>query len=61
MIEPNISGIDQEQNKLKNKFSIIGIGASAGGLEALKSFFDNLPLKFAHSFVVVLQSEIEQA
>ncbi|MBU2976011.1 chemotaxis protein CheB [Zobellia sp. B3R18] len=53
MIEPNISGIDQEQNKLKNKFSIIGIGASAGGLEALKSFFDNLPLKFAHSFVVV--------
>ncbi|WP_289062535.1 chemotaxis protein CheB [uncultured Zobellia sp.] len=53
MIEPNISSIDPQQNKSKNKFSIIGIGASAGGLEALKSFFDNLPLKFAHSFVVV--------
>ncbi|MUH37095.1 PAS domain S-box protein [Zobellia amurskyensis] len=36
-----------------NEFSIIGVGASAGGLEALKSFFDNLPTKFAHSFVVV--------
>ncbi|WP_276166349.1 chemotaxis protein CheB [Zobellia alginiliquefaciens] len=39
--------------KVEIKFSIIGIGFSVGGLEALKSFFDNLPLKFAHSFVVV--------
>ncbi|CAM3352028.1 chemotaxis protein CheB [Zobellia roscoffensis] len=43
----------REKTSIKNKFSIIGIGASAGGLEALKSFFDNLPVKFPHSFVVV--------
>ena len=43
-----------EQSKSKNNgFSIIGLGASAGGLEALKSFFDHLPSKFKHSFVVV--------
>ena len=40
----------EKQNK---KFSIIGVGASAGGLEALKGFFDNVPDDFDHSFVVV--------
>ncbi|SIS53805.1 two-component system, chemotaxis family, CheB/CheR fusion protein [Zobellia uliginosa] len=43
----------QQINTYKNEFSIIGVGASAGGLEALKSFFEHLPAKFAHSFVVV--------
>ena len=54
MSEPLAVDRPSEQNNTKNnKFSIIGIGASAGGLEALKSFFDNLPTKFEHSFVVV--------
>jgi two-component system CheB/CheR fusion protein len=36
-----------------DNFSIIGIGASAGGLEALKAFFDHVPSECHHSFVVV--------
>ncbi len=34
-------------------FYVIGIGASAGGLEALKEFFDNVPQDFRHSFVII--------
>ena len=36
----------------KNSF-IVGIGTSAGGLEALKIFFDNLPSDFNHAIVIV--------
>lgn len=36
-----------------NSFSIVGIGTSAGGLEALKIFFDNLPQDFNHAIVIV--------
>ena len=32
---------------------IIGIGASAGGLEALQQFFQNMPANSGLSFVVV--------
>ncbi|HVY30100.1 MAG TPA: chemotaxis protein CheB [Polyangiaceae bacterium] len=32
---------------------VVGIGASAGGLEALESFFDNVPLDSGMAFVVV--------
>ena len=32
---------------------IVGIGASAGGLEALEAFFDNAPLRSGMAFVVV--------
>ena len=32
---------------------IVGIGASAGGLEALEAFFDNVPLRSGMAFVVV--------
>ncbi|MEM9952227.1 MAG: CheR family methyltransferase [Chloroflexota bacterium] len=51
--------MSQEQDTLtddeshENQFTIIGIGASAGGLEALKSFFDAVPPDFQHTFVVV--------
>ncbi|MCB9230966.1 MAG: PAS domain-containing protein [Bacteroidia bacterium] len=34
-------------------FYVIGIGASAGGLEALKEFFDNVPPHIHHSFVII--------
>ncbi|HTA18793.1 MAG TPA: chemotaxis protein CheB, partial [Polyangia bacterium] len=32
---------------------IAGIGASAGGLEALEQFFDSLPAKTGMAFVVI--------
>lgn len=47
LISPDIS------SEPESKFSIIGIGASAGGLEALKLFFDHVPSNFLHSFVIV--------
>jgi two-component system CheB/CheR fusion protein len=34
-------------------FHIVGIGASAGGLEALESFFEQMPATEKHAFVVV--------
>ena len=34
-------------------FRIIAIGASAGGLEALKEFFNNVPADCLHSFVII--------
>lgn len=39
-------------NDNKESF-IVGIGTSAGGLEALKIFFDNLPSDFNHAIVIV--------
>src|SRR5688500_16770423 len=34
-------------------FPIVGIGASAGGLEALGAFFDHLPLDAGMAFIIV--------
>src|SRR5208337_837952 len=34
-------------------FPIVGLGASAGGLEALESFFSNMPAEPGRSFVVI--------
>lgn len=47
--------IDKKKHgDLQNEqFFIIGIGASAGGLEALKLFFDHVPSDCKHSFVIV--------
>jgi len=36
-----------------NLFPIVGIGASAGGLEALEQFFTNLPINSGIAFVVI--------
>ncbi|WP_052430154.1 chemotaxis protein CheB [Sporocytophaga myxococcoides] len=36
-----------------NSFPIIGIGASAGGLEAIMEFFDNLKLEVNAAFVII--------
>ncbi|MEI6435545.1 MAG: chemotaxis protein CheB [Bacteroidota bacterium] len=36
-----------------NQFPIVGIGASAGGLEALEQFFGNMPKDNGMSFVVI--------
>ena len=37
----------------KNDFPIVGIGASAGGLEALEQFFGNMPKDSGMAFVVI--------
>ena len=37
----------------KTDFPIIGIGASAGGLEALEQFFENMPSDSGMAFVVI--------
>ncbi|MCF7794429.1 MAG: hypothetical protein K9N09_10745 [Candidatus Cloacimonetes bacterium] len=37
----------------KEKFPIVGIGASAGGLEALERFFENMPSDAGIAFVVI--------
>ncbi len=35
------------------KFPVVGIGASAGGLEALEQFFENMPVNTGMAFVVI--------
>ena len=37
----------------KTRFPIVGIGASAGGLEALEKFFQNMPVTSGMAFVVI--------
>ena len=44
----------EQSTPKKNKgFPIVGIGASAGGLEALEGFFSHIPVKSEIAFVVV--------
>jgi two-component system CheB/CheR fusion protein len=49
------SKVKPQLSKYNNHgFPIIGIGASAGGLDALKDFFDNLPENCGIAFVVLM-------
>jgi two-component system CheB/CheR fusion protein len=41
------------QNPIKTNFPIVGIGASAGGLEAYESFFKNMPSNCGMAFILV--------
>jgi two-component system CheB/CheR fusion protein len=41
------------ENKVKDDFFIVGVGASAGGLEAINELFDNIPEANGFSFVVI--------
>ena len=36
-----------------NRFFVVGIGASAGGLQALEEFFENIPQDIGAAFVVI--------
>jgi len=52
------SALKTVKNKLSNSlqsrdFPIVGIGASAGGLEALEQFFSNMPKDSGMAFVVI--------
>ena len=49
----------EELNPTAPVFPIIGIGASAGGLEALESFFSALPAESGMAFVVVTHTDPE--
>ena len=42
---------------VKASFPIVGIGASAGGLEALEAFFENLPEESGMAFVVITHTD----
>ena len=50
-----VTGSPKEKVTYKNKsqFPIVGIGASAGGLEALELFFGNMPKDNGMAFVVI--------
>lgn len=50
-IKKSASKTKTEDNKA---FPIVGLGASAGGLDALKSFFSNVPEKSGLAYVVVV-------
>jgi len=42
-----------KSDTVKTDFPIIGIGASAGGLEALEQFFENMPANNGMAFVII--------
>jgi two-component system, chemotaxis family, CheB/CheR fusion protein len=44
---------ESKSNSVKTNFPIVGIGASAGGLEALEQFFENMPADNGIAFVVI--------
>jgi chemotaxis response regulator CheB len=43
----------EKQNRHAGNFLLVGIGASAGGMTSLLTFFDNLPSDCNMSFVVI--------
>jgi two-component system CheB/CheR fusion protein len=48
-----ISDPTENTNLSSKSFPIVGIGASAGGLEALEQFFKNMPMESGMAFVVI--------
>ena len=52
-----VSPPEKERDK---RFPIVGIGASAGGLEALKTFFSRLPGDCGLAFIVVVHMSPKQ-
>jgi len=42
-----------KSDTVKTDFPIIGIGASAGGLEALEQFFESMPANYGMAFVII--------
>ena len=43
----------ERKSKGKKSFPIVGVGASAGGLEAIETFFANMPTNVGMAFVVI--------
>jgi two-component system CheB/CheR fusion protein len=46
---PGVKGNGKDPSN--NKIPVVGIGASAGGLEALEQFFGNMPAKTGMAFI----------
>ncbi len=51
--ETSDSLVDKTVNSKSGQFPIVGLGASAGGLEALEQFFTNMPKDSGMAFVVI--------
>jgi two-component system CheB/CheR fusion protein len=49
----NSKKIKQKTESSENYFPIVGIGVSAGGLEALEQFFENMPHDNGMAFIVI--------
>jgi len=50
---PEVTAADDFVERALLPFPVVGIGASAGGIEALNAFFDGLPQENGMAFVVV--------
>jgi len=50
---PEVTAVDDFVDRAVLPFPVVGIGASAGGIEALNALFDGLPRECAMAFVVV--------
>jgi two-component system CheB/CheR fusion protein len=48
-----VEQVDRSEKSDGDQFHIVGIGASAGGLEAIESFFDAMPTDTGMAFVLV--------
>jgi len=44
-----------DHSNKRTKFPIVGIGASAGGLEAFEQFFDAMPVNSGIAFILISQ------
>ena len=51
--EKRVSKLAKKQISTSKSFPIVGIGASAGGLEALEQFFGNIPNNTGFAYVVI--------
>ena len=51
--EKAVIKIPKQDSSGQISFPIVGIGASAGGLEALEQFFDNMPFDSGMAFVII--------
>ena len=49
----SLEKIPQEKSTEENRFPIVGIGASAGGLETLTVFFAGMPSDSNMAFVII--------
>lgn len=53
-MDENKTNSKQQAQQRDSKFTVVGIGASAGGLAALRTFFDNMPPNTGMAFVVIM-------
>ena len=50
---PDKNRLSRQESKKEEAFPIVGIGASAGGLEAFEQFFTHVPLNIGMAFILV--------